>query len=158
MMLWQGYWGPTFGSWILGAGAHKPFRSTVKSAHAEYFSMDIDPEGTFDFGSFEDVPPVAKFDLIIANQVLEHLTIDDAFALLNSAGSHMDQGASLGRYRPQHGSPGTPVGLHPYHSVACQRSLQPLAQRGPGGHFFGALHQIPIDSQPGETVDHQDSV
>jgi hypothetical protein len=90
-----GLLGPNLRVLDIGAGAHKPFRNTVKAAHAEYFSMDIDPEGTFDFGSFEDVPPVVKFDLIIANQVLEHLTIDDAFALLNSAGSHMDQGAGL---------------------------------------------------------------
>ncbi len=69
----------------LGAGAHKPFRELVQSLGATYFSMDIDPDGAFDFQAFSEVPEGMRFDLILANQMLEHLPLDEAFNMLNQA-------------------------------------------------------------------------
>lgn len=79
----------------VGAGAHLPFKDTVTRAAAHYFSMDIDPRGTFDFASFEDIPHSTGFHLIIANQVLEHLAPDEAFRMVRSGVSHMHVGAIL---------------------------------------------------------------
>jgi len=73
----------------IGAGAHKPFEQSVTRENARYFSMDIDPNGTFDFRSFEDVPPELYFDLIIASQVLEHVPVDQAYEMVLSAATHM---------------------------------------------------------------------
>ena len=69
----------------LGAGAHKPFKSMLEGLGATYFSMDIDPDGDFDFNSFSDVPEGMRFDLILANQVLEHVSVDEAFNMVNRA-------------------------------------------------------------------------
>lgn len=79
----------------IGAGAHKPFEQSVTRANARYFSMDIDPGGTFDFTSFEDVPSGFLFNLIIASQVLEHLPADQAFHMVLSAASHMVRGGNM---------------------------------------------------------------
>jgi trans-aconitate methyltransferase len=69
----------------LGAGAHKPFKSMLEGLGATYFSMDTDPDGDFDFQSFSDVPEGVRFDLILANQVLEHVSVDEAFHMVNQA-------------------------------------------------------------------------
>lgn len=79
----------------VGAGAHKPFREFITRVATSYFSLDTDPEGDFDFRSFEDVPPQATFDLVLANQVLEHLTVDDAFAVVTAAFSHLSESGRL---------------------------------------------------------------
>ncbi len=73
----------------IGAGAHKPFQASATQANAQYFSMDIDPNGTFDFRSFEDIPSGFQFDLMIASQVLEHLPLDHAYDMVLAATSHM---------------------------------------------------------------------
>jgi len=69
----------------VGAGVHKSFSKYLTLSTQSYFSLDNDPAGDFDFRSFKDILADQEFDLIVANQVLEHLTIDDAFAMLRSA-------------------------------------------------------------------------
>jgi len=69
----------------LGAGAHKPFKPLFESLGVIYFSMDIDPDGDFDFQSFSDVPEGMSFNLILANQVLEHVSVDEAYHMLSQA-------------------------------------------------------------------------
>jgi len=79
----------------VGAGAHMPFRPAVTRITDFYFSMDTDPEGAFDFRSFDDVPDDFRFDLVIANQVLEHLHVDDAFAMVSSAYEKLATGGRM---------------------------------------------------------------
>jgi len=79
----------------VGAGAHKPLKSTVTRIGAEYFALDTDPDGQFDFNSFEEVPAQASFDVVIANQVLEHLPAGEAFMLLASVHDHLAAGGAL---------------------------------------------------------------
>jgi SAM-dependent methyltransferase len=76
----------------VGAGAHKPFRDTITSTGASYFSLDTDPQGEFDFRSFSDVPDNTHFDAILANQILEHVTVDEAFSIVASAFKHLSRG------------------------------------------------------------------
>jgi hypothetical protein len=76
----------------VGAGAHKPFRSAIISSGASYFSMDTDPQGDFDFRSFADVPENTRFDVVLANQVLEHMTVGEAFSIVASAFQHVSGG------------------------------------------------------------------
>jgi hypothetical protein len=79
----------------VGAGAHLPFKESVLKAAAVYYSLDTDPEGNFDFRSFDEIAEDLSFDLVIANQVLEHMAVDDAFAVVRSAYGHLCDGASL---------------------------------------------------------------
>ena len=51
--------------------------------------------GDFDFRLFEEIPTDLQFDLMAANQVLEHLTISDAFTMLRSAYRHLVDGGYL---------------------------------------------------------------
>ena len=43
-----------------------------------YYSLDNDPRGNFDYKAFEEIPRKLKFELIVASQFFEHLTIDEA--------------------------------------------------------------------------------
>ncbi len=79
----------------VGAGAHMPFKATVVRAAAVYYSLDTDPEGDFDFRSFDDISNDLAFDLVIANQVLEHMSVDEAFSVLRASYEHLSDGASL---------------------------------------------------------------
>lgn len=79
----------------VGAGAHKPFHDAVTRITTSYFALDVDPEGSFDFRSFDEIPEDLYFDLIMANQVLEHLTVDAAFALVGSAFRKLSDGGRM---------------------------------------------------------------
>jgi len=79
----------------LGAGAHKPFKPLLESLGGAYFSMDIDPDGEFDFQSFSDVPEGMRFDLILANQVLEHVSVDEAFEMVGLAHERLVGGGTI---------------------------------------------------------------
>lgn len=79
----------------VGAGAHKPFHAAVTEITTSYFAMDVDPEGSFDFQSFDEIPEDLYFDLIMANQVLEHLTVDAAFAVVGSAFQKLSDGGRI---------------------------------------------------------------
>ncbi|HMK33908.1 MAG TPA: methyltransferase domain-containing protein [Desulfomonilaceae bacterium] len=79
----------------VGAGAHKPFRKTILAASGTYFTMDTDPEGSFDFRSFADVPGEAVFGLVLMNQILEHLTVDAAASMVSAAFRHLSCGGHL---------------------------------------------------------------
>lgn len=79
----------------VGAGAHKLLQGKVTGAGAEYFALDTDPDGEFDFRSFEDVPSELLFDVVIANQVLEHLPAGEAFRVLESTHERLAGGGTL---------------------------------------------------------------
>ena len=79
----------------IGAGVHKWLKQFVSLPSQRYYSLDIDPEGDFDFRSFEEIPTDLQFDLGVANQVLEHLTIASAVAMLRSAHQHLVEGGHL---------------------------------------------------------------
>lgn len=79
----------------IGAGAHKPFEKAITSAAAGYYSMDTDPQGTFDFQSFQDMTSDLLLDVILANQVIEHLTPEQAFEMAQAAFSHLKHGGVI---------------------------------------------------------------
>ncbi|AFM26290.1 hypothetical protein Desti_3644 [Desulfomonile tiedjei DSM 6799] len=87
----------TSGSRVLdiGAGAHKPFRQVIVASGAAYFCMDTDPAGDFDYHSFADVPEGISFDFMMANQVLEHMTVDTAFRTMKAAYERIRPGGKV---------------------------------------------------------------
>lgn len=79
----------------IGAGAHKPLEKSIKAVTPFYYCLDTDPDGVFDFRSFSDMPDDLFFDLVIANQVLEHLEVPDA---VNVAEITLSRLAENGRF------------------------------------------------------------
>lgn len=63
----------------VGAGAHKPLKAVAERLGISYFCLDTDPDGNFDYLAFSDIPEKATFDIIVANQVIEHMGVDEAF-------------------------------------------------------------------------------
>ncbi|MGC8604110.1 MAG: hypothetical protein ACP5VS_10515, partial [Desulfomonilaceae bacterium] len=55
-----------------------------------YYCLDTDADGIFDFHSFSEIPEDLKFDLAIANQVLEHLTVSDALDMVTATFSKLN--------------------------------------------------------------------
>ena len=79
----------------IGAGVHKWLQQFVGLPSQRCYSLDIDPEGDFDFRSFEEIPPDLQIDLMVANQLFEHMAVDDAFAMLCSAYRHLVDGGHI---------------------------------------------------------------
>jgi SAM-dependent methyltransferase len=65
----------------VGAGRDHPLRAKVEGS-TEYRSLDTDPIGEFDYATVADVPDGERFDLAVANQVLEHVTVPDAIEMV----------------------------------------------------------------------------
>lgn len=79
----------------IGAGIQKQLKALLSQPDQRYYALDNDPAGDFDFSNFEDVPPNKTFDLMVANQVLEHLSIDSTIKLLNQAYKHLEHGGAI---------------------------------------------------------------
>ena len=73
----------------VGAGVHKPLQATIEGSSAIYLCMDTDPRGVFDFRSFDDVPAETSFDIVVADQVLEHLAVEGAFEIVEEIFGHL---------------------------------------------------------------------
>lgn len=75
----------------IGAGNAHPVKRAFAGALAEgdYFSLDTDPQGTFDFTSVQQIPRDLTFELIVANQVFEHLDIDTSLEIMAHAAAHL---------------------------------------------------------------------
>lgn len=68
----------------VGSGAHKPLKSVIEKYGVGYCCLDTDPDGQFDFRSFTEIPESKLFDLVVANQVIEHMGVDDAFECVHN--------------------------------------------------------------------------
>ncbi|NUP89807.1 MAG: methyltransferase domain-containing protein [Candidatus Sumerlaeia bacterium] len=79
----------------VGAGAPRPLSRVLGLGEGTYYALDTDPGGTFEFASYDDIPPGLQFDLVVMNQVLEHLTVDDAHASVERAFAVTRSGGAL---------------------------------------------------------------
>lgn len=120
----------------LGAGGKKPLFETLKDKlnGGKYYSLDTDPKGTFDFRSIDEVPADLKFDLITANQVFEHLTVDESLELLGEAATHLVEGGAVIATVPNIAHPNrqisnithkTPWGHHSFYALFRMAGLEP---------------------------------
>ncbi len=84
----------TAGSRVLdvGAGAHKPSEGLLLPPVRLTFLWTRTHRGDFDFRSFSDVPESTHFDAVMANQILEHVSVDEAFSIVASAYKHLSSG------------------------------------------------------------------
>ena len=66
----------------VGAGAHKPLLRILDGHTVAYHSLDTDPAGDFDFHDVSEIPVDLRFDLAVANQILEHVSPDAALEIV----------------------------------------------------------------------------
>jgi trans-aconitate methyltransferase len=78
-----------------GAGVELPLRAIVDETKTRYRSLDSDPEGTFDFSDISDVPHDEHFDLVVANQVMEHIPLADDLAIVRAIADRLSPGGRL---------------------------------------------------------------
>jgi hypothetical protein len=76
----------------IGAGKEKPLFNAIKDklTSGKYYSLDTDPKGIFDFNSIENLPKDLQFSLITANQVFEHLDIQESINMMCTASFHLE--------------------------------------------------------------------
>lgn len=79
----------------VGCGAHQPFRKLVEASGGRYFTLDIDTSGDFDYRSFAEIPLEALFEVIIFNQILEHVTVQEALEMVGAAADHLTPGGAV---------------------------------------------------------------
>lgn len=73
----------------VGAGKDLYIRQLLALGETTYFSLDNDPSGVFTYQQVEDIADGMRFDWMILNQVLEHLTLDSALNLLRALLPHL---------------------------------------------------------------------
>ena len=66
----------------VGAGAHKPLLRIIDGSGVAYHSLDTDRAGDFDFHDVSEIPAELRFDLAVANQILEHVSPEDALEIV----------------------------------------------------------------------------
>ncbi|MFH1047616.1 MAG: hypothetical protein V1738_04905 [Patescibacteria group bacterium] len=120
----------------LGAGKLKPLSEAFKDIAKEgrYHSLDTDPKGEFDFRSIDEIPSHLKFSLITANQVFEHLTVEESLQFLSGAVEHLVSGGFIIATVPNIAHPmrqisnithKTPWGHHSFFALFKMCGLEP---------------------------------
>ncbi|MFW9875820.1 MAG: methyltransferase domain-containing protein [Candidatus Thorarchaeota archaeon] len=76
----------------VGAGKNKMLLSVLseKLNNGRYYSLDTDPTGDFDFDSYEDIPDNLSFSLICANQVFEHLELQESIDMMYITSKYLE--------------------------------------------------------------------
>jgi 2-polyprenyl-3-methyl-5-hydroxy-6-metoxy-1,4-benzoquinol methylase len=68
----------------VGAGVGKALRHEMGLNDEVYASLDPDPVGEFTYRSFDEIPAGEQFSMVVLNQVLEHLSVPQAFELMKN--------------------------------------------------------------------------
>lgn len=79
----------------VGAGKEKALQRELRLEDKEYFTLDSDLSGAFNYSSFTDIPEKMQFDYVVMNQFLEHLTLNDTYEVLKQSHRVMVPGGCL---------------------------------------------------------------
>lgn len=79
----------------IGAGVDRPLKTALGTRDEDYFSLDNDPSGQFDYSSFADIPDDVNFQLIVANQFLEHLTVNESAEIIQQVFRFLEPSGNL---------------------------------------------------------------
>lgn len=119
----------------LGAGKKKPLQEVMKGKIKEgkYYSLDTDPQGEFDFHDTKDIPADLQFDMVTANQVFEHLTVDESIELLTQTQRVLKQNGKVIATVPNIAHP--------------NRQISNVTHRTPWGHhsFYALFRMAGLD-------------
>jgi hypothetical protein len=75
-----------------GASADHPLKRTLDPDRTAYWSLDPDPVGSYDFADLSDVPDDLRFDLVVADQVLEHVPLGDSITVVTGIAAVLEPG------------------------------------------------------------------
>jgi SAM-dependent methyltransferase len=89
----------------VGAGAHKPLLKIIEGIDVGYHTLDTDRAGDFDFHDVTEIPAGLRFDLAVANQILEHVTPDDALEIVRGVGDVLVPGGRFAATVPNTAHP-----------------------------------------------------
>jgi len=78
-----------------GCGIDKVHRKAYGIPSNRYFSMDNDPDGDFDYHFIEDIPKEQQFDLVIMNQVIEHIPFEDCMKMMAHLSEFINGGGNI---------------------------------------------------------------
>lgn len=78
-----------------GSGVDHHHKSEYQIPDDRYFSLDSDSSGAFDYRSLEEIPFGQKFDLVIMNQVIEHIQFDDCVEVIEQVSNILGPGGRL---------------------------------------------------------------
>jgi len=78
-----------------GCGIDKVHQKAYGIPSNRYFSMDNDPDGDFDYHSIEDIPKEQQFDLVIMNQVIEHIPFEDCMKMMVHLSEFINGGGNI---------------------------------------------------------------
>jgi hypothetical protein len=65
-----------------GCGMNSLTKRGLRIPDSNYFTLDSDPDGQFDFASLSDIPQGKRFSLVVMNQVIEHIRFQQTLALM----------------------------------------------------------------------------
>jgi hypothetical protein len=87
-----------------GAGALKPLQRALAISDDLYSSCDTDASGVFTFRDVHAVPEGNRYAVVVANQVLEHLTFEQGMDAAVALSSHLEDDGIilLSAPNPQH--------------------------------------------------------
>lgn len=76
----------------VGAAKEKVLMRDMALDDNNYFTLDNDPEGGFDFNTISEIPNDMRFSMMVANQFFEHLTIDEAVEYIQLLSDYLEEG------------------------------------------------------------------
>ena len=119
----------------IGAGADLYIKTLLRLDDNTYFSLDNDPSGPFSYNQISDIPDGMEFKWIIMNQLVEHLTIDQAVIMLTGLKSffHPEGQAIIT----------TPNIFHPNRFWGDPTHLTPWGHNALYGLLTGIGYQVP---------------
>ncbi len=79
----------------IGAGVKHYLQQVLGLDDTAYHSLDNDPSGHFTYVDIAHIPPEQRYRWIVLNQVVEHLTIEEAASLLSALRSHLDEDGEM---------------------------------------------------------------
>lgn len=66
----------------VGAGTEQPLRQRIDATRTTYATLDPDPPASSISAHSRDIPANMRFDLAVANQVLEHVSVYEAVEIV----------------------------------------------------------------------------
>ncbi len=81
----------------IGAGNDKPLYAIIKDyvKGGQYYSLDNSRSGDFDFRAIDEIPLSTTFSYVSANQVFEHLTLEESVSIAEKLEKHLVNGAKI---------------------------------------------------------------
>lgn len=89
----------------VGAGSEQPLRAMIDAEQTQYRSLDPDPSGEFDFRHVSEIPSDLRFEAAVANQVLEHVNVEEALEIVRGVAGVLAPGGRLVATVPNAGHP-----------------------------------------------------